>query len=257
MPKAWGFMQRKEYWAAFFSTTGSPRRRMPLLWTCHQNQEQERLLREQAQIYDPFVGIAVPKGVVTCLGVLATCGYESPHGFTVELLPKEVIPNPIPVSRLVAAAAFPQGVGTKAVEDGILQPLESSHWVCFKKILAETNPLLVTSLASLENWHQRQRFLDHILEIIAQRGCVEEEEQEVFTVLRALLRAEPEDQASSPSDQMALQTRLRVALKAQLLTAREWEQLWKSLVDAWYGYAMTLTPSEVARLIDLNLTFYL
>jgi hypothetical protein len=253
MPKVWGFTEKSEFWAAFFNIADALQRRTPLQWICCQSEEQMTLIREQAQIYDPFLGIAIPQGVVTCLGVLATCGYETPNGLTVELLPKELIPNPLTVPTLVSAAAFPKDATSMLAKHGFLPPLDSTHWASFKKVLTEANPLLAPSLASLESWPKRQGYLDYILEILAQRGCFDEEEQEAFAVLRALACAEPENQGSS--GQLALQTRLRVALKAQLLSPKEWERLWKSIVDAWYGYVMTLTPQEVVRLTDLNLTF--
>jgi len=253
MPRVWGFAHKSSYWAGFFDVTDPAQRRTPLQWICCQSTAQVTLLQEQAQIYDPFLGIASPQRVVSCLGVLATCGYETPNGFTVELLPKELIPNPISIPTLVSAAALPQDATSTLAQHGFLPPLESTVWMSFKKALTEANPLLAPSLASLESWPKRQGYLDHILEILARRGCFDEEEQEVFAVLRVLTCAEPENQSSS--GQLALQTRLRVALKAQLLSPKEWERLWKSIVDSWYGYVMTLTPQEVVRLTDLNLTF--
>lgn len=252
MPKVWGFTQAKEYWEVFFSTAGSSRVRMPLLWTCGGDQEQKMTLTKHAQIYDPFLGISVPGGIVTCLGVLTTQGYESSKGYTVELMPKELIPNPIPVATLVTASVFPQDTAAGLAEPGCLRSLESSQWACFKKVLAATNPQLASSLVSLENWRQRQKYLDHILDVCAQHRCTDEEEQEVFAVLRALVLAEPENPGSlGPLD---LQTRLRVHLKAQFLPDTEWQKLWKNIIDSWYGYVLTLTPQEVARLTDLSLT---
>ncbi len=253
MPQVWGFAQSKEYWAAFFSSVVPARCRMPLLWICHQSQKQEMLLREEAQIYDPFVGIAVPQGLVTYLGVLATRGYESPFGFTVELLPRELIPNPIPVTRLVTAAAFPQETATNLANSGDLQFLEPHHWTSFKKIITQTNPLLASSLVTLESWQQRQGYLDRIFEISAQRRCLAEEEQEIFSILRALVRAAPDNQDAL--GYKALQSRRRVTLNSQFMPDREWEFLWKNMVDAWFGYVMTLTPQEISQLTDLNLTF--
>ncbi|KPL18880.1 MAG: hypothetical protein AMJ92_05660 [candidate division Zixibacteria bacterium SM23_81] len=253
MPKVWGFTQAKEFWEVFFSTPGSSRERMPLLWTCGGDQEQKMTLTEYAQIYDPFLGISIPGSVVTCLGVLATQGYESSKGYTVELMPKELIPNPIPLATLVKTSAFPQDVVSVLAEPGCLRSLESSQWACFKKVLATTNPQLASYLVSLENWRQRQEYLDHILDVCAQHRCTDEEEQEVFAVLRTLVLAEPENPGSSgPLD---LQKRLRAHLKAQLLPDTEWQKLWKSIIDSWYGYVLTLTSQEVARLTDLSLTY--
>jgi hypothetical protein len=253
MPKVWGLTQSTNFWTSFFSTTDLAQRKMPLLWTCCDDQAKENLLRKKAQIYDPFVGIAHPLRMATCLGVLTTLGYESPPGYTVELLPMELIPNPIPIATLVAACALPEEASTCLAGHGFLQAMEPSNWTSFKNVLSETNPLLVSSLATVENWHHRRKYLDHVLEIIAQRGCTEDEEQEVFSALRTLTRTAPENQVFSGP--LALQTCLRVALKAQLLPAKEWEKLWKDLADAWYGYVMTLTPQEVTQLTDLNQTF--
>jgi len=253
MPNVWGLTEHTDFWNSYFARIDFPKRRMPLLWTCTDDRKQKQLLSSQAQIYDPFVGIAQPLGMATCLGVLNTLGYPSPFGYTVELLPMELIPNPISIDKLVLACALPEEATTCLAGHGFLQALDSSHWTCFKKIISETNSLLLPSLVIMENWYQRRRYLDHVLEIIAQRGCTEEEEQEVFVTLRSLTRAAPENQVFL--GQLSLQTHLRVALKAQLLPAKEWEKLWKQLVDAWYGYVMTLTPQEVAQLTDLNQTF--
>ncbi len=253
MPKIWGFTQKREYWATFFSATDPAQRKMPLLWSRRLDKEEENLICEQAQIYDPFMGIALPQRVITCLGVLATCGYESPQGCTVELLPKELVPNPIHISMLITASALPEDALSRLAGQGFCPPLGTAYWDRFKEVLSETNPPLTSSLMSLENWSKRQAYLDYILDMITQRGGLEEEEQEVFAVLRALTRAEPENQVTS--GQLALQTRLRVALKAQLLPVKDWERLCKNIVDAWYGYVMTLTPQEVTRLTDLNLPF--
>ena len=114
-------------------------------------------------------------------------------------------------------------------------------------------PLLATSLVTLESWQQRQGYLDRIFEISAQRRCSAEEEQEIFSILRALVRAAPDNQDTL--GYKTLQSRLRVTLNSQFMPDREWECLWKNIVDAWFGYVMTLTPQEIGQLTDLNLTF--
>jgi hypothetical protein len=255
MSIAWGLTEEKEYWVSSFSGTGISGRRKPLLWTCRHAFHLEQLLREQAQIYDPFIGFALPQGVVTCLGVLNSRSYSSPRGLTIELLPLEPIPNPVPLAALLASQTLTGETAQELAACGIIHPLETSHWSSLKSVIAETNPLLTPSLLMVENWHQRQKHLERILEMMAQRGCSEEAEQELFTVLRNLTRNDPNNDKSS--GQLALQTRLRVALKAQLLPAREWEELCKRVVDAWYGYVMTLTPQEVTQLTDLDREFNL
>jgi hypothetical protein len=249
MSIAWGLTEEKEYWTSSFSSTGISGRRQPLLWACQHAFHLEQLLREQAQIYDPFVGFALPQGVVTCLGVLNSRSYSSPQGLTVELLPLELIPNPVPMSALLASETLTGETVRELADCGIVHPLETSRWSNLKSVITETNPLLMPSLLMVENWHQRQKHLEWILELMARRGCSEEAEQELFTVLRTLTRNEPSNKSSGP---LALQTRLRVALKAQLLPAKEWEELCKRVVDAWYGYVMTLTPQEVTQLTDLD-----
>jgi hypothetical protein len=250
MSKVWGLAENKEYWSSFLATAGAGERRKPLLWACRNIPLQERLLREDVRIYDPFIGFALPRKVAICLGVLNTCGYMTSQGLTVELQPLEAIPNPISLSHLVSANAIPARIEKKLTSCGALQPLEASHWNSVKAVIAETNPLLTTSLATVENWRQRREYLERILEIAAHRGCSEEQEQELFAVLRSLTRGE-----SDPSEsfgQLALQTRLRLALQAQLLPAKEWTQLCNTVVDNWYGYVMSLTPEELSRLTDLD-----
>jgi hypothetical protein len=250
MPKIWGLAERKKYWASFFSATEAGNQRKPLLWVCQNAPTQEKLLREEAHIYDPFIGFALPEKVATCLGILNTRGYISKQGLTVELKPIEAIPNPVSLSHLVAMKVIPDWIEGNLATCGTLQPLEVTHWNRVKSVLAEMNPSLTTSLVIVENWRQRRGFLEHILEIIARRGCSEEQEQELFTILCGLMQSEPEPHESF--GQLALQTRLRLALNAQLLPEREWEQLYQRVVDNWYGYLMTLTPQEIHQLTNLR-----
>ena len=221
-----------------------------MLWVCKDPSLQEDLLLETLGIYDPFIGFAYPQMVATCLGILTTRGYRTRQGMTVELQPLEAIPNPVPLSHLAAAEAIPHRISERLTCCGTLQPLAASQWNRVKTVIAETNPLLTASLATVENWKQRREYLERILEIIARRGCSEEQEQELFAVLRSLTRAESNGPESS--GQLALQTRMRVALRAQLLPPREWEQLYTTLVNNWYGYVMTLSPQEINRLTDLE-----
>ncbi len=250
MIKVWGLAESRTYWSSFFTTSAAGEKRKPLLWICRKAPSQEKILREEAHIYDPFVGFTLPQKVATCLGVLNTQGYLTDQGLAVELQLLEAIPNPVPLSHLVATNTIPTGIEKKLTSCGALQPLEASQWNGIKAVIAETNPLLTASLATVENWRHRRTYLEGILEIAAVRGCSEEQEQELFTVLRNLMLCEAEPPDSS--GQLALQTRLRLALKAQLLPAKEWERLCTTVVDNWYGYVMTLTPQEVNRLTDLN-----
>lgn len=255
MPTVWGLTESKDFWTSFFQSNDPPQRKKPLLWICQTHQEQKTLLKERAQIYDPFFGIALPRGVVLCLGVLNTSCYETTYGFTIELLPLERVPDPIPLSTLTAAEAFPREAASILDQCGSLRPLESNHWNCFKSVLIKTNPPLASSAVVLENWQQRRQYLENILEIIAGRGCAEDEEQEIFGTLRALTRADTENHGGV--DRLAQQTRLRVAIRAQSLPVKEWEKLWKELVDAWYSYVLCLTPQEITQLTDLESTFNL
>jgi hypothetical protein len=250
MATVWGLVESKAYWSSFFATATASKRRKPLLWVCRHSPAQENLLRDTMRIYDPFIGFAYPEKVATCLGILNTRGYRTDQGMTIELQPLEAIPNPVSLSHLSSIDAIPDRVGGQLGGCGALQLLEASHWDRIKTVIAEMNPLLTSSLATLENWRQRREYLERILEIVARRGCSEEQEQELFAVLRTLIRGEPDPPESFGP--LALQTRMRLALRAQLLPAKEWEQLWKTLVDNWYGYVMTLTPQEVNRLTDLN-----
>jgi len=250
MIKVWGLAENRAYWSSFFAPAAAGEKRKPLLWVCQKAPSQEKILREEMQIYDPFVGFALPQKVATCLGVLNTQGYVTGQGLTVELQPLEAIPNPVSLSHLVATNTIPNGIERGLTSCGALQPLEASQWNSMKAVIAETNPLLTAALTTVENWRPRRTYLERILEIAAFRGCSEEQEQELFTVLRSLMRCESE--SSDSSGQLALQTRLRLALQAQLLPAKEWERLCTTIVDNWYGYVMTLTPQEVNRLTDLN-----
>jgi hypothetical protein len=250
MATIWGLVENKTFWSTFFASAAGGERRKPLLWICRDSSSQENLLRETMRIYDPFIGFAHPQNVATCLGILNTRGYHTDQGMTIELQPLEAIPNPVPLSQLAAIDALPDRLGEQLTGCGTLHPLEASQWNKVKTVIAETNPLLTSSLVTVENWKQRREYLERILEIIARRGCSEDQEQELFTVLRSLIGSEPD--GSESFGQLALQTRMRLALRAQLLPAKEWEQLCKTLVDNWYGYVMTLTPEEVNRLINLD-----
>ena len=250
MATVWGLFESKNFWSTFFASFAAGARRKPLLWICRRSSSQENLLRNSARIYDPFIGFAHPQQVATCLGILNTRGYRTSQGMAIELQPLEAIPNPVALSHLEAIDAIPDPIGERLSGRGTLQPLSDSHWNKVKTVIAETNPLLTASLATLENWRQRHQYLENILEIIAMRGCSEEQEQELFSVLRILTRTESDGTESYY--QLALQARMRLVLRAQMLPAKDWEQLWKTLVDNWYGYVMTLTPGEINRLMNLN-----
>jgi len=250
MATVWGLVESKAYWSSFFSSTAAGERKKPLLWVCRHSPAQEDLLRDTMRIYDPFIGFAYPQKVATCLGILNTRGYRTDQGMTIELQPLEAIPNPVSLSHLSSIEAVPDGIGGQLSGCGALLPLEASQWDRVKTVITEMNPLLTSSLATVENWRQRREYLERILEIVARRGCSEEQEQELFAVLRTLIRGEADPPESFGP--LALQTRTRLALRAQLLPAKEWEQLWKTLMDNWYGYVMTLTPREVNRLTDLH-----
>lgn|GEM_PF-1867597 len=250
MATVWGLVESKTYWSSFFTPAAADERREPLLWVCRHCSLQENLLRDTVRIYDPFIGFAHPQMVATCLGILNTRGYQTSQGMTVELQPLEAIPNPVSLSHLTAIEAVPGRIEGRLSGCGALQPLAASHWNRIKTVITETNPLLTASLATMENWRQRREYLERILEIVALRGCSEEQEQELFSILRSLIRVESD--SSESFGPLALQTRMCLALKAQLLPAKEWEQLWKTLMDNWYGYVMTLTPQEVNRLTDLD-----
>jgi hypothetical protein len=253
MPTVWGLTESKDYWTAFFQANDRQQRKGPLLWICQPHLEQRTLLQERAQIYDPFIGIAVPQNVVLCLGVLNTSCYETSDGCTVELLPLERVPDPIPLAELTAAQVLPQEATAALDRCRSLRPLESNHWNCFKTVLSKTNPPLASCTVMLENWRQRRRYLENILEITARRGCTEDQEQDIFGALRALTRADTENHGGV--DRLAQETRLRVAIRAQSLPVKEWEELWKELADAWYGYVLCLTPQEITCLTDLSRTF--